>query len=79
MKNVKTRLLALCGVMILAAASLATIVVEAQCPLITVECSNGKTTSCAGTPQGTNCVYDRSCLNGGKCSGYAELDDDSGD
>lgn len=69
MKNFRTRFVALCGLMVLAAASLAPIVAEAQCPIIQVSCSNGKTYGCSGTPQGTSCVYDRSCLNGGRCGG----------
>ncbi len=67
MKQLKTRFLALCGLVILTAASLAPVVVEAQCPCVTVECSSGKIYCCPGTPQGTSCVYDRDCLNGGRC------------
>lgn len=74
MKNFKTRFLVLSGLMVLLAATLAPIVVEAQCPCIPIECSNGKTYCCAGTPQGTNCVYDRNCLNGGKCGGSGDFE-----
>ncbi len=73
MKRFKTRFLVMCGLMVLAAASLAPIVAEAQCPCIGVECSNGKTYCCAGTPQGDSCVYDRSCLNGGRCGADVEM------
>jgi len=69
MKNFKAGFIALCGLMVLAAASLAPAVAEAQCPCVRVECQSGKTYCCAGTPQGTECVYDRSCLNGGRCGG----------
>ncbi len=69
MKNFKIRFVALCGLMVLVAASVAPIVAEAQCRLWVVDCGNGKTCSCAGTPQGTNCVYDRACINGGCCGG----------
>lgn len=69
MKCFTIRFLALCGLMILASASLAPFVASAQCPLIVVECSNGKQYSCAGTPNGTNCSYDRNCIIGGKCGG----------
>jgi hypothetical protein len=69
MKRFTTRLLAMCGLMVLASASLAPFVASAQCPLIVVECSSGKTYSCAGTPNGTNCSYDRNCITGGKCGG----------
>jgi hypothetical protein len=73
MQRFKTRLLALCGLMmILAAAALApmVVVVNAQtCPLIKVQCPNGGISSCAGTRQGSKCVYDADCLNGGGCSG----------
>lgn len=68
MKRFTTRFLAMCGLMVLASAALAPFVASAQCPLVVVRCSGGKETSCAGTPNGTNCSYDRDCLNGGKCS-----------
>lgn len=74
MKRFTTRFLAMCGLMILASASLAPFLASAQCPLIVVECSNGKTYGCAGTPNGTNCSYDRSCLNGGRC-GVAAIEE----
>lgn len=77
MKHLKTRFLVLCAVVALAAASLAPIVARAQCPIINVPCGNGTTTHCSGTPQGTGCVYDRGCLNGGKCHGVlAEVEGD---
>lgn len=69
MKQLKTRFLALCGLLVLTGASLAPVVVEAQCPCIQVECPNAKIYCCAGTPQGNSCVYDRDCLNGGRCGG----------
>jgi hypothetical protein len=66
MKYFKTRLLVLCGFMVLAAAFLAPAVAEAQCPLWGVNCGNSMCT-CAGIPQGTNCSYDMACMNGGCC------------
>jgi hypothetical protein len=69
MQRLKTRLLALCGLVILVAAALAPIAVSAQtCPLIKIQCSSGRTYSCAGTRQGRSCIYDADCLNGGGCS-----------
>ena len=67
MKYFKTRFLALCALMVLAAALLAPVVAEAQCPLWVNDCGRGISCSCAGTPQGTNCVYDMGCVNGGCC------------
>jgi len=72
MKNFKTRFVALCGLMVLAAASLAPIVAEAQtCPTIRVVCSSGKVYGCTGTRNGDRCTYSADCLNGGRC-GIAE-------
>lgn len=64
MKNLKVRFLALCGLMVLVSASVASFAASAQvtCPPITVECG-GKVRSCAGTPNGNKCDYDRSCVN----------------
>lgn len=70
MKRFTTRFLAMCGLMVLASASLAPFVASAQCPLIVGTCEpSGKQYSCAGTPNGTNCSYDRNCITGGKCGG----------
>jgi hypothetical protein len=69
MKRSIFRFLAVCGLMVLASAALAPFMASAQCPLIVVECSNGKSYGCAGTPTGTNCSYDRGCITGGKCGG----------
>lgn len=66
MKNLKTRILVLCGSMVLLGGLLAPLA-TASCPSIIVECSNGKVYSCAGTQNGDNCTYSASCLNGGKC------------
>jgi len=54
------------------AALLSPIIAEASCPSIIVECSSGKTYSCAGTQQGDSCIYSASCLNGGKCNAAVE-------
>lgn len=71
----KTRFLIMCGLITLSAVLFAPIV-AAQCPLIRVPCSDGSITSCAGTPQGTKCEYDRSCLYGGKCkAAFAVVED----
>lgn len=75
MKHFTTRILMMCGLVVLAAAALAPFVANAQCPSIVVECSSGKSYSCAGTPNGTNCSYDRNCINGGKCGGSEELEE----
>lgn len=64
MKQLKTRFLILCGLMILLAAALAPIVAEAACPYIIVSCQNtGDIHICYGTQQGGHCVYDEECLN----------------
>ena len=73
MKQLKNRflsawVLALYGFVALLAAAVAPVVARAQCPLIVVNCANGKSYGCSGTPQGYTCVYNRSCLNGGRCS-----------
>lgn len=72
MKHLKTRLLAICGMMVLAISALAAFapnVVDAQlCPLIKVRCGNGRIYSCSGTRQGSNCIYDYDCIRGGQCS-----------
>jgi hypothetical protein len=73
MKRFTTRFLAICGLMVLASASLAPFVASAQCPSVVVECSNGKVYSCAGTPNGDKCSYDRNCITGGRCGGNEEL------
>jgi hypothetical protein len=62
MKRFKTRLLALCGLMVLAAAMLAPMIANASCPLIRVRCPNGSEHGCAGTQQGHQCFYDAECL-----------------
>jgi hypothetical protein len=64
MKNFKTRFLVLCGLMVLSAAALAPMVVEAVCPQIIVECSNGDAHICRATSDGSgHCTYNDSCLN----------------
>lgn len=65
MKYFRIRLLALCALMVLAAASLAPVM--AACPDYPVNCSGGTTCSCAGTQSGNTCSYDRDCQNGGCC------------
>jgi hypothetical protein len=65
MRFFKTRFLALCGSMVLIAAALAP--VAASCPDGVVNCGGSKTCICAGTQQGSNCVYDAGCVNGGCC------------
>lgn len=72
MKGLKTSFIALCGLMVLAAAMLAPMMVGAQsCPTLTVECG-GKLRSCTGTVNGDKCDYSRSCLN---CGGSEELEE----
>ena len=67
MKYFKTRLLVMCGSLIVAAAVLAPVVANAQCPIWVQDCGNMHLCGCPGTPQGTDCVYDLSCLNKGCC------------
>jgi hypothetical protein len=63
MKHFKTRLLTLCGLMVLTAAALAPMVAKASCPIVIVSCSNGSEHGCRGTQQGNKCIYDAECLN----------------
>ena len=63
MKNFKTRFIALCGLVVLSAATLASVVANAACPVIFAQCSDGSVRSCQGTTQGTKCVYEHDCLN----------------
>ena len=70
MKRKRTRFLAPVSIMVLAL--LSPFVAEASCPLIVVECPNGKVYSCSGTQQGDSCIYSASCLNGGKCKSNLE-------
>jgi hypothetical protein len=72
MKYFKTRFLVLCGLTVLTAAFMVPAVTEAQCPLWVIDCGNSHSCSCAGTPQGTNCVYDMACINGGCCKSDVE-------
>ena len=67
MKNFGNKFIALCGLMVLAAAMLAPMAAEAGCPLWVVSCSNGSSYGCAGTPQGNQCFYDMGCINGNRC------------
>jgi len=69
MKHFKFRLLALCGLVMLAVASLAPVMGDDSggCPLWVIECPKGPTCSCAGTPEGTYCKYDEGCINGNCC------------
>ncbi len=68
MKNFRSRIIAY-GLMVIFAAASAPIIVEAACPQILVECSNGKVKSCSGTSDGQgNCKYKESCLS---CSSEA--------
>lgn len=77
MKFFRTRFLVMCGSLILAVAALAP--VAAQCPDGEVSCGGGKTCKCAGTQQGTNCVYSQACVTGGCCRGGSlELPVDEG-
>ena len=62
MKQFKIRLLTLCGLMVLAAASLAPIAAKAACPKIPVACPDGLR-QCVGEQIGNKCYYDADCLN----------------
>lgn len=74
MKHLKTRFLALCGFMVLSAASLAPLVTQADgCPSVTVECG-GKIRNCAGTQNGDKCDYSKSCLTCGGGNEFEILD-----
>lgn len=69
------RTLILCGGMVLAAATLAPVFAEEPgCPDYPVNCGGGKTCNCVGTASGGNCLYDRSCQNGGCCKGDLEIE-----
>jgi hypothetical protein len=74
MKYIKTRFLVLCGLLVVASASIAPLVAYAQsCPTQTVNCG-GKLRSCTGTLVGDRCEYDRACLNcGGGGDGGGEV------
>jgi hypothetical protein len=62
MKHIKTRFLAFCGLLILAAAAVAPITM-AGCPNVIVDCGDGRTKMCSGTSNGSGgCVYKESCL-----------------
>lgn len=64
MKSFKVGFIAACGLMILLAASLAPMLAEAQsCPIIQVECSDGRIRGCSGVRQGDACIYKADCLN----------------
>lgn len=63
MKHINTRFLALCGLMILAAAAAAVPIAMAACPSIIVDCGNSRIKTCAGTSNGSGgCVYSERCL-----------------
>jgi len=70
MKIFRSKIIAY-GLMVVFAAASVPIIVEATCPQILVECSNGRVRSCSGTSDGQGgCVYKESCLN---CSGGEEI------
>jgi dissimilatory sulfite reductase (desulfoviridin) alpha/beta subunit len=73
MNRFKVRLLAMCGLVALSAAVLASVVAEAGCPTLNITCENGRSFSCAGTQDGDKCVYSKACLN--KCNASAEEGD----
>jgi hypothetical protein len=63
MRHIKTRFLALCGLIILAAA-VVTPIAMAGCPAIQVDCGNSHTKMCSGTSDGAgHCVYSERCLS----------------
>jgi hypothetical protein len=51
--------------MVMTAASLAPMLVEAHCPQVLVECPGGKVKSCSGTQVGDKCEYSHSCMSCG--------------
>jgi hypothetical protein len=62
MNHVKTKLLALAGLLVLVAATLST-PVRAECPKFEVDCGND-VRWCSGTDDGQgHCVYSEACLN----------------
>lgn len=64
MKTFKVRLLALCGLVVLTAASLAPILVEAACPTVYPDCGSGRFRSCKPISQtAETCTYNQDCLN----------------
>lgn len=70
MKNFRSKVIAY-GLMVVFAAALAPVIVEATCPQILVECPGGKVKSCSGTSDGQgHCVYSESCMS---CGGGEEI------
>jgi len=68
MKYFKIKLIALCGLMVLAAASLAPVMAdESACPQWEVSCTKNLC-YCDGTLKDGYCYYDRACMNGGCCN-----------
>lgn len=62
MKHIKLRFLALCGLVVLAAAAVAPIAAQAGCPTIRVLCGS-EVRLCTGTQNGNKCDYSADCLN----------------
>jgi hypothetical protein len=66
MKRFGSKLLVMCGLMVMLAGVLAPAIVKASCPTITVDCGDSHLKSCAGTSDGQgHCTYSESCLNCG--------------
>lgn len=63
MKQLRFRILPLCALLVLLAASLGPVMVHAVCRDIIVSCSDGRQRNCVGTQEGSKCVYDAACLN----------------
>lgn len=52
------------GLMVVFAGAAAPIIVEASCPSVSVQCSDGRFRICRGTSDGLgHCTYSESCLN----------------
>jgi hypothetical protein len=76
MKHFRAKILVLCALMAMGAASLGPFVVEASCPDALIGCPGGKVNKCKGTSDGNgHCSYNESCLNCTGGSSYAELEE----
>ena len=75
MRNLRAKILVLCGLMVMAAASLAPVVVRASCPDLIASCPNGGSRMCRGTSDGQgHCTYSENCLNCVRTSELAEVE-----
>lgn len=75
MKHFTAKLLVLCALIVMGAATLAPSIAQAACPDALIGCGGGKVNRCKGTSDGAgHCSYNESCLNCTGGSSYAEFD-----